>query len=58
MVVVRIDREERATLKQLLMDEGGTRLLRVLNPNWPNRVSPMPENGRIVGVVIGKWVPE
>jgi len=58
MVVVRVDREERATLKQLLMDESGTRLLRSLNPNWPNRVSTMPENARIVGVVIGKWVPE
>lgn len=58
MVVVRVDREERATLKQLLMDEGGTRLLRSLNPNWPNRVAPMPENARVVGVVLGKWVPE
>ncbi len=58
MVVVRLDREERATLKQLLMDEGGTRLLRSLNPNWPNRVIPMPEGARMVGVVIGKWVSE
>lgn len=58
MIVVRLDREERATLKQLLMDEGGTRLLRALNPTWPNRIMPMPEGGRIVGVVIGKWVPE
>lgn len=59
MVVVRIDREERATLKQVLMDEGGTRLLRTLNPNWPtHKATPLPEAARIVGVVIGKWVPE
>lgn len=58
MVVVRVDREERATLKQLLMDESGTRLLRSLNPSWPDRTVRMPENARIVGVVIGKWVPE
>jgi SOS-response transcriptional repressor LexA len=58
MVVVRFDREERATLKQLLMDEGGTRLLHSLNPSWPDRTKRMPENARIVGVVIGKWVPE
>jgi SOS-response transcriptional repressor LexA len=59
MVVVRVDREERATLKQLLMDEGGTRLLRTLNPNWPtHKAAPLPENARIIGVVLGKWVPE
>lgn len=58
MVVVRVDHEERAQLKQLLMDESGTRLLKSLNPAWPNRVLGMPEGSRIVGVVIGKWVPE
>lgn len=58
MVVVRMDQEDRAQLKQLLMDEGGTRLLKVLNPTWPTPISPMPEHARIVGVVIGKWVPE
>jgi len=59
MVVVRIDREERASLKQLLMDESGTRLLRALNPNWPgHKATPLPEGARIIGVVLGKWVPE
>jgi SOS-response transcriptional repressor LexA len=57
MVVVRIDHEERATLKQILM-EGETRLLKSLNPNWPAPVGPMPPGSKIVGVVIGKWVPE
>lgn len=58
MVVVRIDSEERAQLKQLLMDEGGTRLLKSLNPNWPSPIAPFAEHMQIVGVVIGKWVPE
>lgn len=58
MVVVRMDQEERAQLKQLLMDEGGTRLLKSLNPTWPTPITPMPEHARIIGVVIGKWVPE
>jgi SOS-response transcriptional repressor LexA len=58
MVVVRLDRNERAAFKQLLMDESGTRLLKSLNPNWPNQITAMPEGARIIGVVIGKWVPE
>lgn len=58
MVVVRVDGEERAQLKQLLTDEGGTRLLKSLNPNWPTPIVPFQEHIRIVGVVIGKWVPE
>lgn len=58
MVIVRVDHEEKATFRQLLMDEDGTQLLKALNPNWPNRVFPMPRGSRIVGVVIGKWVPE
>jgi len=58
MVVVRLDQEERAQLRQLLMDESGVRLLKVLNPTWPTPVIPMPESSSIIGVVIGKWVPE
>ncbi|UUX38861.1 XRE family transcriptional regulator [Burkholderia contaminans] len=58
MVVVRLDQEERAQLRQLLMDEGGVRLLKVLNPTWPTPMMVMPEGARIVGVVIGKWVSE
>lgn len=58
MVVVRLDLEERAQLKQLLMDESGTKLLKSLNPNWPTKIAPLPEGARIIGVVIGKWVPE
>ncbi|EML1595559.1 helix-turn-helix domain-containing protein [Burkholderia cenocepacia] len=58
MVVVRVDHDDRATFKQLLMDDDGTMMLKALNPSWPNRVFAMPTGSRIVGVVIGKWVPE
>ncbi|WP_237576100.1 LexA family transcriptional regulator [Mycetohabitans sp. B8] len=58
MVVVRMDGEERAQLKQLLMDESGTKLLKSLNPSWPAPITPIPDGATIVGVVIGKWVSE
>lgn len=58
MVVAKIDHEERATFKQLIVEPDGTCLLQALNPSWPNRIMPMPPGSRIVGVVIGKWTPE
>lgn len=58
MVVVRLDHEDRATFKQLLIEEDGTMMLKAINPNWPKRIFPMPPNSRISGVVIGKWVAE
>lgn len=58
MVVVQLDDEEKATFKQLLVDEDGNMLLKALNPTFTPRTMPMPENSHIVGVVIGKWVPE
>jgi len=58
LVVVKIDDEETATFKQLLIEPDGTHLLQALNPSWPSRIMKMPEGSRIVGVVIGKWTPE
>ncbi|AIY40159.1 hypothetical protein LT85_1001 [Collimonas arenae] len=58
MVVVRIDHEEKATFKQLLIDSEGTMMLQALNPSHVPRIMTIPEGSRIVGVVIGKWVPE
>lgn len=58
MVVVRIDNEEKATFKQLLMDADGEMVLQALNPSHAPRFMTMPEGSRIVGVVIGKWMPE
>lgn len=58
LVVVRENGDQTATFKQLLIEPNGTYMLQALNPNWPQRIRPMPENSEIVGVVIGKWVPE
>lgn len=58
MVVAKIDHEERATFKQLIIEPDGTHMLMALNPAWPQRIMPMPPGSRIVGVVIGKWTPE
>lgn len=58
MVVARIDHEERATFKQLLIDSEGNMMLQALNPSHSPRIMPMPEGSSIVGVVIGKWTPE
>lgn len=58
MVVVRVDHEEKATFKQLLIDSEGTMMLQALNPSHVPRIMTVPEGSRIVGVVIGKWVPE
>lgn len=58
MVVVRLTNDDRATFKQLIIDPDGTRMLKALNPDWPMPYIHINGNARIVGVVIGKWVPE
>lgn len=58
MVVVRIDQDEKATFKQLLIDEDGSMMLQAINPAHIPRTMPLPDGSRIVGTVIGKWVPE
>ena len=58
MVVARIDDEDKATFKQLLIDPEGTMILQALNPEYRPRAQEMPKGSRIVGTVIGKWVAE
>jgi SOS-response transcriptional repressor LexA len=58
MVVVREGNEEKATFKQLLIDPEGTMILQALNPTHVPRAMEIPRGSRIVGTVIGKWVPE
>jgi len=50
-VVARLDDENEATLKQLII-EGGERYLKATNPDWPNKILPINGNCTIVGVVI------
>lgn len=58
MVVVKLTDDNKATFKQLIIDPDGTKMLRALNPNWPKPFIEINRDARIVGVVIGKWVPE
>lgn len=54
-VVVRLDGVDEATFKELVLD-AGQYFLRALNPQYP--VMPMPEDARIIGVVVGMWMGE
>lgn len=53
MVVVRLDDEQEATFKQLVV-EGSQRYLRAANPLWPNPIMQINGNATICGVVIFK----
>lgn len=46
-----------ASFKQLVVEDG-RQLLKALNPEWHPRYLEITDQARIVGVVIGKWVPE
>lgn len=52
-VVAQIDDENKATFKQYLETEDGP-MLKALNPEWPNRYIPLPDEHRIIGRVIAK----
>jgi len=53
MVVVRLDDEQEATFKQLVV-EGSQRYLRAANPHWPNPILQVDGEATICGVVIFK----
>lgn len=56
-VIVRLDDQDEATFKQLLIEDG-RKMLKALNPDWKPRYVEINGNATISGVVIGKWVPE
>lgn len=56
LVIARRDREK-ATFKQLLLDESDGPMLHALNPNWPTRYIPFDKTTEIIGVVTGQWRP-
>ena len=56
-VVVRLDNEEQAVFKQLII-EGDRRYLKPLNPNWPEQIVRINGNATICGVVIGQFIPD
>ena len=55
IVIVRTHDDSCATFKQLLIEPDGRKILRALNPSWPNRAFEMPGNAQIVGVVVAKF---
>ena len=55
LVVVHMNGDAEATFKQLIA-EGGEYFLKALNPSWPTRISAMPKDARICGVVVSKTV--
>lgn len=44
-----------STFRRLVDGEDG-RFLQALNPSWPDRLVRLPDNARIVGVVVASWV--
>lgn len=56
-VVVRLDDQQEATFKQLVIEDG-RKLLKALNPQWTPRYVDIDGHATITGVVIGKWVAE
>lgn len=56
-VIVRLDDQQEATFKQLLVEDG-RKMLKALNPEWKPRYVEINGNATITGVIIGKWVPE
>nr|WP_281719947.1 LexA family transcriptional regulator [Nitrosomonas nitrosa] len=52
-VVVRLENENKATFKQLII-EGNHRFLRAINPDWPEKIIEIKNNAVICGVVIYK----
>lgn len=57
-VIVRLDNEKEATFKQYVEEEGGSKYLKALNPEWKPRYLEINHDATICGVVIGKWVRE
>lgn len=56
-VVVKLTDDQEATFKRLVID-GSKQWLEPLNPDWPEKAIQIDDKARIVGVVIGKWVPD
>ncbi|MDY7802803.1 XRE family transcriptional regulator [Burkholderia stagnalis] len=56
LIIARLNREK-ATFKQLLLDESEGPMLHALNPTWPTRYLPFDKTTEIIGVVTGQWRP-
>lgn len=57
MVLVHKKRTGETLFRQLLI-ENGKRMVQPLNKKWPEEIESLSDEDSIVGVIIGKWVPE
>lgn len=53
-VVVRLAQGYEVVFKRIVV-EGDGRYLKPLNPNWPGMFTRMPNDARIIGVVVGRY---
>lgn len=53
-VIARLSNTNEATFKQLIIESDG-KMLKALNPDWPERFIPINGECLIIGVVKGKW---
>jgi SOS-response transcriptional repressor LexA len=53
-IVIRLDERNEVTFKRLVI-EGRRRYLKPLNRLWPEQIIEVPDDARIVGVVLGAW---
>lgn len=53
-VVIRLEDRQEATFKQLI-EEGGKRYLKPINPDWPEKFIEVDGYATICGVVVGKY---
>lgn len=57
MVLVERAGTGEVVFRQLLI-EGGRRMIQALNKRWPEEIESLRDDDSIIGVIIGKWVPE
>ncbi len=56
MIVARL--EGRSIFRQLLIEASGTKILKAINPGWPEPTITVDESVEMCGVVTGRWVRE
>ena len=53
-IVMRLDDRNEVTFKRLVIEDQRS-CLKPLNPHWPEQIIQVPDDARIVGVVLGAW---
>lgn len=57
MVLVHKENTGETLFRQLLV-ENDKRMIQALNKKWPDGIEQLKDEDTIIGVIIGKWVPE